>query len=130
MISRGLPLPYPVSENVDKRIGDAYPAVEAVSKELPRLIYLADNLHLNSPFLELRGNSVSKVVEWRIGKEGIDPDDGWATLFTFDDISSELSSRITLVEELYWIVKNQGIRLENELDKVKKFVNYAGEVFP
>lgn len=131
MISRGLlPKPVAINEIVDKRIGDAYPAVEIVARELERIQYIADNLHLNSPYLELRGNAVLKCVEWRLASESDDPNEGWKFLFNFSDISLEMVNRLTFVEQLYTTVRNQGNRLESELDKVKAFVNYQGEVNP
>ena len=132
MISRGL-IPKQVvaiNEVVDKRIGDAYPAVEIVAKELERIQYIADNLHLNSPYLELRGNTLQQCVEWRMASESDDPSEGWKFLFNFSDISLEMVNRLTFVEQLYTTVRNQGNRLESELDKVKAFVNYQGAVNP
>ena len=131
MISRGLlPKPVAINEIVDKRIGDAYPAVEIVARELERIQHIADNLHLISPYLELRGNASLQCVEWRVANESNDPDEGWKFLFNFNDISLEMVNRLTFVEQLYTTVRNQGNRLESELDKVKAFVNYQGEVNP
>lgn len=69
---------------VDKRIGNAYPAVKAVSEKLDILTYLAANLHNIQPRdVELRGNNVDKQIEWRYVGE---PDDSWMKLLGYGEI--------------------------------------------
>lgn len=59
------------TEGTDKRIGDAFPIIEAVYKRLAELTYLSENLHLIQPSqIEFRNNVEEKTVEWRyVGQE-------------------------------------------------------------
>lgn len=128
-ISRGKPLhpqvPYPLTQLIDKRIGDAYPAVEAVAKGLPAITYLAENLQSIAPSgIELRGNSSLQAVEWRKDDSSPGSEEGWQVLFYYADLGSHIVQQNELLVELYAIIKRQGERLERELDYVKSFVGY------
>ena len=134
-ISRGKPyhpqVPYPLTQLVDKRIGDTYPVVEAVANSLPAIAYLAENLHLvNFGGLELRGNSDIGAVEWRKEDSSLGSEEGWRVLFYYSELGSHITQQNELLIELYAIIKRQGERLEKELDYVKSFVGYDRDYQP
>lgn len=69
---------------VDKRIGNAYPAVAAVYTKLAEIEYLAHNLdNLRPREVEFRSNDVDKVIEWRYAE----PDAEWQTMVTYASIA-------------------------------------------
>lgn len=55
-----------LTQNVDHRIGQVYPIIEAVYEKLPHIQFLAENAHnLTGKQIEFRANSVIQAVEWR-----------------------------------------------------------------
>ena len=58
------------SEATDKRIGDAYPVIQAVYEKLADLVYLAENAHNLQPGqIELRNNIELQTIEWRYSNQ-------------------------------------------------------------
>jgi GH18 family chitinase len=72
------------TEGTDKRIGDAFPIIEAVYKRLSELMYLVDNAYRLQPGqVELRYVEETKTVEWSYTNVG-----EWHVLFVNDGVVS------------------------------------------
>lgn len=80
-----LPITHPYNANtaqVDKHIGDAYPAVEAVAQRLQEIIYLAQHLADIQPRdIELSAASAEQELLWRRAGET-----EWKVLATYQEL--------------------------------------------
>lgn len=72
------------SETTDKRIGDAFPVVEAVHARLAELVYIAENAHNLQPGqIELRHVAETKTLEWKYTNQ-----ENWNVLVVYEDFSA------------------------------------------
>jgi hypothetical protein len=102
-----LPITHPYNSfgaSVDKHIGDAFPAVEAVAKRLQEIVYLANHLTDIQPRdIELQAEPEQQEVLWRRAGET-----EWKLLITFGnllgsdlgDMNTTVSDAIERIEEL------------------------------
>lgn len=99
---------------VDKRIGDAFPVIEAVYSKLAQLTYLAENLQVSQPKqIEIRANDDLGAIEWHYIDEpwnilveytalfGIDRDQLFADLTALLDARTYAIDLLTSQNEAY-----------------------------
>ena len=89
---------------VDKQIGDAFPAVEAVAKRIQEIVYLAHHLNDIQPRdIELQAQSDQKELLWRRAGET-----EWKLLITYadllgsdlGDVNTTVADAVERIEEL------------------------------
>jgi len=94
-----LPITHPYNSfgaPVDKHIGDAFPAVEAVAKRLQEIVYLANHLTDIQPRdIELKAESPQKEILWRRVGEA-----DWKLLITYQNLlGSDLGTLDAVVQD-------------------------------
>lgn len=83
------------TEATDKRIGNAYPVIEAVHAKLAELTLLAENLHNLTPGqVELRYVEETRSLEWRYADEEV-----WHVLVVYEDYS-EINSSVLAAADI------------------------------
>lgn len=108
MSERNINSPYgSFTQAVDKRIGDAFPVVEAVYNKLAQLTYLAENLQVSQPKqIEIRSNDSLGAIEWRYVDEPWNILVEYASLFGIDrdalfiDLAAFLDQRTAVIDNL------------------------------
>ena len=74
--------PAGLTSPVDKRIGDAFPIIEAVYRELDKLKYIAEHSDkFAKRDIELRANMDLQAIEWRYRDQ-----DEWLLMISFSDL--------------------------------------------
>ena len=102
------------TQAVDKRIGDAFPVVEAVYNKLAQLTYLAENLQESQPQqIEIRGNEALGAVEWRYVGEPWNVLVEYSSLFGVD--------RDTLFADLQTLFDNQSALMDVKIQENETF---------
>ncbi|UNI71515.1 hypothetical protein [Burkholderia phage vB_BpP_HN01] len=96
------------SMSVDKRLGNSFPIVEAVYRQLQHIKYLAENLNeLRPKDIELQENVANKTLDWRyIEKDGTKGP--WQVLLPLIDITGQSPEiRVSADAHIQWKYTNE-----------------------
>ena len=96
------------SMSVDKRLGNSFPIVEAVYRQLQHIKYLAENLNeLRPKDIELQENVANKTLDWRyIEKDGTKGP--WQVLVPLIDITGQSPEmRVSADAKIQWKYTNE-----------------------